>query len=263
MVAAGDRDDLAVVDVEVGHEGVVDAEQAGRAVDRAPSGGGPLAAAHGVLDRGIAEPARHAAVEGPDGRGVEVAHQHPARVFGLVQVGQQLAQRGAPECHGAPDGEDVGRLDVEVQHLERARELRPAAGLDPGHPRRTRRQRQRGHLAGLAQRDSHAGVIDGRLELAVGQHLGDRAGLVRRQLLDGADVHLERVELANEQTVWTLDLDTALSLDEALKKLARADEREAKVVELRLFAGLKVAEIAELLGIDIGCVKRFRDRIAM
>ncbi len=40
-----------------------------------------------------------------------------------------------------------------------------------------------------------------------------------------------------------------LDLDAALERLARVDPREARVVELRFFAGLTVAEVAELLGV--------------
>ena len=41
-----------------------------------------------------------------------------------------------------------------------------------------------------------------------------------------------------------------LALDAALSKLAQIDEREARIVELRFFAGLKVAEVASLLGVS-------------
>lgn len=47
-----------------------------------------------------------------------------------------------------------------------------------------------------------------------------------------------------------LDLDQLLSLNSALEKLARLDERQARVVELRFFAGLKVDEVAHLLGVS-------------
>ncbi len=40
-----------------------------------------------------------------------------------------------------------------------------------------------------------------------------------------------------------------LDLDDALKSLARLDERQARVAELRLFAGLSPSEIAPLVGI--------------
>jgi RNA polymerase sigma factor (TIGR02999 family) len=54
-----------------------------------------------------------------------------------------------------------------------------------------------------------------------------------------------------------------LALDEALAGLAAADFRKAHVVELRIFGGLKDAEIAGLLGISTTTVERdFRFAIA-
>lgn len=47
-----------------------------------------------------------------------------------------------------------------------------------------------------------------------------------------------------------VDLPELLSLSEALDKLARLDERQARVVELRFFGGLTSAEIAEALGVS-------------
>ena len=51
----------------------------------------------------------------------------------------------------------------------------------------------------------------------------------------------------------TLDL---LALDRALEALAAADEREARVVELRFFGGLTVEETAEVLHVSPETVKR-------
>jgi RNA polymerase sigma factor (TIGR02999 family) len=47
-----------------------------------------------------------------------------------------------------------------------------------------------------------------------------------------------------------LDLVELLNLDRALAKLAGLDERQAKIVELRFFAGLKMSEVAEVLGVS-------------
>ncbi len=47
-----------------------------------------------------------------------------------------------------------------------------------------------------------------------------------------------------------------LALDDALKALAATDERQAKVVELRFFAGLSHSEIGEVLGCSETTVKR-------
>jgi len=45
-------------------------------------------------------------------------------------------------------------------------------------------------------------------------------------------------------------------LDAALESLAQLDERQAQVVELRFFGGLTVEEVAEVLNISAGSVKR-------
>lgn len=47
-----------------------------------------------------------------------------------------------------------------------------------------------------------------------------------------------------------------LDLDEALTGLEEADERAARVIELRFFAGLTEAEAAEALGISVATLKR-------
>ena len=41
-----------------------------------------------------------------------------------------------------------------------------------------------------------------------------------------------------------------LAVDAALEKLAKIDERQARIVELRFFAGLSVEEVAEALGVS-------------
>ena len=47
-----------------------------------------------------------------------------------------------------------------------------------------------------------------------------------------------------------------LALDEALRRLEEQDERAAEVVRLRFFAGLDVAETADVLGVSTRTVKR-------
>lgn len=46
---------------------------------------------------------------------------------------------------------------------------------------------------------------------------------------------------------WDTDL---LELDRALRELSKVDARQARIVELRFFGGLSVAETAELLGVS-------------
>lgn len=47
-----------------------------------------------------------------------------------------------------------------------------------------------------------------------------------------------------------------VALDEALTRLARFDERQARVVELRYFSGLSIDETAEVLGVSNVTVRR-------
>ncbi len=46
------------------------------------------------------------------------------------------------------------------------------------------------------------------------------------------------------------DLDQLLAMNEALDRLAELDPRQARVVELRYFAGMTVPEVAQLLGVS-------------
>lgn len=47
-----------------------------------------------------------------------------------------------------------------------------------------------------------------------------------------------------------------LALDEALEALAEIDARQARIVELRYFAGLEVLEVAEVLGVSESTIMR-------
>lgn len=47
-----------------------------------------------------------------------------------------------------------------------------------------------------------------------------------------------------------------LALDEALQRLGMEDERAARVVELRYFAGLSAAQVADVVGVDRRTVTR-------
>jgi RNA polymerase sigma-70 factor (ECF subfamily) len=58
---------------------------------------------------------------------------------------------------------------------------------------------------------------------------------------------------AASPTTFSVDL---LALDTALDELASLNARQARVVELRFFAGLEFEEIAELLGVSARTAKR-------
>jgi RNA polymerase sigma factor (TIGR02999 family) len=50
--------------------------------------------------------------------------------------------------------------------------------------------------------------------------------------------------------------ETLIALDEALTKLSKKDQRQAKIVELRYFGGLTIEETAKRLNIAPATVKR-------
>jgi RNA polymerase sigma-70 factor, ECF subfamily len=50
--------------------------------------------------------------------------------------------------------------------------------------------------------------------------------------------------------------EDVLAVDEALKDLAKLNERHAKIVELRFFGGLTVAEIADTLGVSPSTIEK-------
>lgn len=94
--------------------------------------------------------------------------------------------------------------------------------------------------------------------------LGIAARLMRRVLVDHARTRgyrkrggdLQRVSL-DEAMVVSRDLDVnLLALDRALDRLAEADPRKVRVIEMRFFGGLTVEETAEALQVSTDTVKR-------
>ena len=60
-----------------------------------------------------------------------------------------------------------------------------------------------------------------------------------------------------EQSAWTGERVTdLLALNEALERLERVSERQARIVEMRFFGGLANEEIAEAIDISLATVKR-------
>src|SRR5262249_22008615 len=84
------------------------------------------------------------------------------------------------------------------------------------------------------------------------------ATLMRRVLVDharsvGAQKRgggAQRVSLEASGAEWGTGEIDLLALDDAMATLARLDERQARVVELRFFGGLAVDQAAEVLGIS-------------
>ena len=78
----------------------------------------------------------------------------------------------------------------------------------------------------------------------------------RRAKAEKRDFGVLREPLDDSISGATRDPDMVLALDTALTRLAMYDERQARVVELRYFAGLSVEETASLLGVSERTVKR-------
>lgn len=91
------------------------------------------------------------------------------------------------------------------------------------------------------------------------------ARTMRRVLMDYARQHRagkrggdnsKKVEIDAELLVAQDRLDDVVAIDEILGRLARMDPEQARIVELRFFAGLNVDETAEVMGISSSTVKR-------
>lgn len=98
----------------------------------------------------------------------------------------------------------------------------------------------RAHFFGFAAQLMRRVLVDH----AKGRQADKRGGGARPLAIEGI------ADLAEKQ-----DLEV-LMVDEALDTLARVDPRQARIVELKFFAGLANGEIAEVLGVSPTTVKR-------
>ena len=83
--------------------------------------------------------------------------------------------------------------------------------------------------------------------------LVDHARTKKRAKRGGSDIKVSLDDAA--VAVKGQDLDV-VAVDEALNRLAKIDEQQSRVVELRFFRGLTVEETAEVMGISPATVKR-------
>ena len=93
---------------------------------------------------------------------------------------------------------------------------------------------------------------------------GVAAQSMRRILVDHARTRnyqkrgggAQQVSLDEAMTLAGERAAELITLDDALRELAKMDERKSRVVELRYFGGLSVEETAEALGVSIPTVTR-------
>ena len=104
----------------------------------------------------------------------------------------------------------------------------------------------RAHFFGAAARAMRQVLVDHARARAAAKRGGGRA----RQEYDEAGLLDASLDAYEDRA---LDL---LALDEALARLARADPRAARVVELRFFTGLEMAEVARVLAVSVPTVER-------
>jgi RNA polymerase sigma-70 factor (ECF subfamily) len=100
--------------------------------------------------------------------------------------------------------------------------------------------RDRAHFFALSANLMREIVID----MARTRSRDKRGGAWRRISLECSDI-----PSANND-------ETLLAIDQAMNRLAAIDERKARVVEMRFFAGMTNGEIAEAAGISVDTVKR-------
>lgn len=98
----------------------------------------------------------------------------------------------------------------------------------------------RAHFFGVASR-------------AMRQVLVDHARRRRTARHGGAEIRLSLEDAALATPPKSLDL---LALDDALSRLAALDERQSRLVELRVFGGLTIEEAARVLGCSHATVSR-------
>jgi RNA polymerase sigma factor (TIGR02999 family) len=157
-----------------------------------------------------------------------------------------------PRQESAEEAELSRSLYEELRHVaaQRMRGERPGHLLDPTGLV---------HEAWLRLRALPGGAPSGRTHL-----LAFGAALVRRVLVDQARARMaEKRGGARGRAELDLSLEAPegppldlFELDEALSRLAQANPRQARVVELRFFGGLTVQETAEVLGLSSDTVKR-------
>lgn len=108
--------------------------------------------------------------------------------------------------------------------------------------------KNRAHFIGVAARAMRRVLVDH----ARGHNAAKRGGA---GAYAGGGRVWERVTLDEAIAAGEADATQLLALDEALKRLSEMDARAARVVELRFFGGLTIAEAARVLGVSDSTVE--------
>jgi len=164
------------------------------------------------------------------------------RILAAIESGEpQAAQDLLPVVY-----DELRRLAAHRMSREKpGHTLQPTALVHEAYLRlveaeSSREWKSRGHFFGAAARAMRRILI----ERARGKARHKRGGGRRR-------IPLSAVEVAVEN-----EPDDLLALDEALGRLERADPEAVRLVELRYFAGLTMAQAAESLGTPLRSAER-------
>ena len=166
----------------------------------------------------------------------------PGEVTGLLRAWSKgdldAAERLLPLVYG-----ELRRLAASQMRRERSNHtLQPTALVHEAYVKLVDQHlawKDRGHFFGVAARAMRQVLVDH----ARRRHAQKRSG--------GLEVRMESAELA----VAPRALDV-LALDQALHRLADLDGRQARLVELRVFAGLTVEEAGKVLGCSAATASR-------
>ncbi len=187
---------------------------------------------------------------------------HSLRLTGMPeQPPQEITEALAALSRGAPEAMDR-LMPLVYQELKRIahRQLRAEAGghtlsttavVHEAYLRLAEQSRVqwigRGQFFALAARAMRRVLIDYARQHAAGRRGGPGRSAVALEFLEQGDSPAISVPQR---------ADSLLALDEALDALHRMDERLARVVECRFFAGLTEMETSEALGVSQRTVAR-------
>ena len=171
--------------------------------------------------------------------------EQPARKSQVTQLLQQWRQ-GRPEALNQllplvyDELRRMARIQLsrERRHTLQATELVHEAFLKLVDQRASWQNRL--HFYGIAARCMRRILVD---------HARKKRALKRPQ--NSGAIELDKTHVAQPTSI-----DTMLALDAALNRLAQHARRQAQIAELKLFAGLEIAEIADIVGISTATVKR-------
>ena len=158
----------------------------------------------------------------------------------------------------AARGDEAARTQLDTQVYKQLRQL-AANYLSRERPGHTLRPTGLVHEAYVKMVGQQNVSLEGRTHF-----FAVAAQAMRRILVDHARKknrikrggRLNRVSFGEELVISSDNEEDLLAVDEVLVKLAELDPRQAKIVEMRFFGGMTVAEVAASLGLSRRTVER-------